>query len=109
VGTQEERTIGFRTQRIFSALLLSGALTLGGTAGAAAQQQQTGLVNVQVGDITTGDILSNNNVSVGAAANIAATVCGLTAQVGVISKQIARTGQFSCDGATQFARVTSTP
>lgn len=59
--------------------------------------QQAGLVNVSIGDITTGDILSENRVGVGVAAQIAANVCGVTAQVGVIASQVARTGQFGCE------------
>ena len=83
------------------------ALTLALAAGpVAAQQSQDGLVNVQVGDIKTGDIVSNNTVEVGVAANVAATVCGTTVNAAVISEQIAKTGSFLCQGATQFARIT---
>lgn len=76
---------------------------------AAANQSQQGLVNVQVGDITTGDILSNNNVNVAVAANIAATVCGVTVPVAVLAQQVFRTGGFSCSSATQFVDITQRP
>jgi class 3 adenylate cyclase len=71
-------------------------------------QNQTGLVNVAVGDITTGDILSNNQVPVGVAANVAANVCGLTAQVGVIAQQVSRTGSFRCENnqTLKFVQIT---
>lgn len=48
---------------------------------AEAQQRQTGLVNVQIGDITTGDILSENRVNLGVALQLAANVCGTTVQL----------------------------
>jgi hypothetical protein len=73
---------------------------------AAANQAQQGLVNVAIGDITTGDILSNNTVNLAVAANIAATVCGVTVPVAVLAEQVFRTGGFTCEGATQFVEVT---
>lgn len=87
------------------ALLLSVGVTMPPVAEA---QVQNGLVNVAIGDITTGDILSNNRVGVGVAANVAANVCGVTAQVGVIASQIARTGGYSCENTTtsRFVQVT---
>jgi hypothetical protein len=62
-----------------------------------AQQTQSGLVNVQIGDIETGDILSDNNVVVGAALQVAANVCGVGVQIGVLAEQLARTGQARCE------------
>jgi class 3 adenylate cyclase len=87
------------------ALILSIGVT---TAPPAEAQVQTGLVNVAIGDITTGDILSNNTVAVGVAANIAANVCGVTAQVGVIAQQVAQTGGFRCENTTtsRFVQIT---
>jgi hypothetical protein len=71
------------------------------------EAQQAGLVNVAIGDITTGDILSQNRVGVGVAAQVAANVCGVTAQVGVIAKQVARTGNFRCENEQtgRFAQI----
>jgi class 3 adenylate cyclase len=87
------------------AMILAFGLT---TAVPEAQTTQTGLVNVGIGDIETGDILSNNRVAVGVAANVAANVCGVTAQVGVIAQQIARTGNYRCenDQTGRFVQVT---
>ena len=79
--------------------IISAALTLGFVA-TPAIAQQGGLVNVEIGDVLTGDILSNNRVGIGVAANIAANVCGVTAQVGVIAQQIAQTGAYSCTNTT---------
>ena len=73
---------------------------------AAANQAQQGLVNVAIGDISTGDILSNNTVNLAVAANIAATVCGVTVPVAVLAEQVFRTGGFTCEGATQSVEVT---
>jgi hypothetical protein len=61
---------------------------------------------VAIGDITTGDILSNNTVNVAVAANIAATVCGVTVPVAVLAEQVFRQGGFTCSGATQFVDIT---
>jgi hypothetical protein len=53
------------------------------------------------------DVLTNNNVTVQVAADIAATICGITAQVGVISQQIQKTGNYQCTSATgQTVQVT---
>jgi hypothetical protein len=86
---------------LFALILLAGLAT----APSEAQQRQQGLVNVQVGDIKTGDILSNNNVQLAAAAEVAANVCGTTVNVAIISEQLSRTGNFRCEGATQFVRI----
>lgn len=86
--------------------IVSAALALGVIA-TPAIAQQSGLVNVEVGDVLTGDILSNNRVGIGVAANIAANVCGVTAQVGVIARQVAQTGGYSCENETtnQFVQI----
>jgi hypothetical protein len=63
-------------------------------------------VNVAIGDITTGDILSNNTVNLAVAANIGANVCGVTVPVAVLAQQVFRTGGFTCEGATQFVQIT---
>ena len=69
------------------ALLLAALFAFAGVAAVtaspapAANQSQQGLVNVAIGDISTGDILSNNTVNVAVAANIAATVCGVTVRL----------------------------
>jgi hypothetical protein len=78
------------------------------SAPAIAQVGQAGLVNVGIGSIETGDILSNNRVGIGVAANVAATVCGVTAQVGVIASQVARTGGYRCESETngRFVQIT---
>jgi hypothetical protein len=71
-------------------------------------QNQTGLVNVAVGDITTGDILSNNNVVVGVAANTAANVCGIQVQASVLSALLNQQGHFRCENkqTSKFVQIT---
>lgn len=71
-------------------------------------QTQTGLVNVAIGDITTGDILSNNTVTVGVAANTAANVCGIQLQAGVLSALLNQQGSFRCQNnqTLKFVQVT---
>lgn len=71
-------------------------------------QTQTGLVNVSVGDISTGDILSNNTVTVGVAANVAANVCGIQLQAGVLSALLDQQGSFRCENqqTLRFVQIT---
>ena len=100
-----------RTRTVVAGLTATIMLAFAGVGAAAApavaaNQSQNGLVNVQIGDITTGAILSNNNVNVAVAANVAPAVCGATVPVAVLAQQVFRTGGFSCDGATQFVNVT---
>ncbi|MBA2417742.1 MAG: hypothetical protein H0V59_02195 [Nocardioidaceae bacterium] len=69
--------------------LFAGAVVLGGAAApaSAATQDQDGLVNVAVGDITLSDI------NVGVAAQIAAQVCGLkVGPVAVLGAAVDRSG-----------------
>jgi hypothetical protein len=88
------------------ALLAFTAFGAAAAPASAANQAQQGLVNVAIGDISTGDILSNNTVNIAVAANIATTVCGVTIPVAVLAEQLARTGRFTCEGATQFVVIT---
>lgn len=87
------------------AVLFAVACMVAGPATAANQAQQ-GLVNVAIGDITTGDILSENTVNLAVAAQIAANVCGVTVPVAVLAQQVFRTGGFSCSTATQTVDIT---
>ena len=96
----------FRTKTVTAALC---ALILSlGLATATPPAEATALVNVEVGDITTGDILSNNNVTVGVAANIAANVCGIQLQAGVLSALLNQQGRFRCENkqTLKFVQVT---
>jgi hypothetical protein len=91
------------------AALCATILALGlATATPPAEAQQTGLVNVAIGDITTGDILSNNHVTVGVAANTAANVCGIQVQAGVLSALLNQQGRFRCSNkqTLKFVQVT---
>jgi len=78
-----------------AAALVACLLAVGFTFASPAEAQQTGLVNVEIGDV-----LSHNRVGIGVAANVAATVCAGVVQVGVIAEQIARTGAFECETRT---------
>jgi hypothetical protein len=97
-------------RKIAAALAVTGALAV--PAAAEAQGPPVviggGLVNVQVVDLIDGDVLSDNNVGVGVAAGVAAQVCGVQAQVGVIARQLARGDDFSCtnDAGTQGVDIT---
>jgi hypothetical protein len=55
--------------------------------------RQVGLVNV-----STGDVALLNNVNLAVAANVIATVCGLTVPVAVLAEQLVVTGPFECTG-----------
>jgi hypothetical protein len=75
-----------RTRKLAAATLLSGMLTVG--VAAPAMAQQNGLVNVAIGDVT---ILED--VRIGVAAGIAATVCGVrVGPVAVLAQQVDRSG-----------------
>lgn len=72
------------------ATLTASALLFVGAAGPAAAQQQDGLVNVAVGDVT---ILQDVDVDVGVAAQVAANVCGIkVGPVAVLATQVDRSG-----------------
>jgi hypothetical protein len=76
-------------QRSIVALLVAGTLSLGlaGPAAAQQEQEQDGLVNVAVGNISLED------VNVGVAANLVATVCGIkVGPMAVLAVQVDRSG-----------------
>lgn len=55
--------------------------------------RQGGLVNV-----STGDVALLNNVNLAVAANVVATVCGVTIPVAALAQQIVGTGTYECTG-----------
>jgi ABC-type proline/glycine betaine transport system substrate-binding protein len=74
------------TMRKTLATVVAAGMMLVPAAGAA-QQEQDGLVNVAIGDITLEDI------NVGVAANVAATVCGVkVGPVVILATQVDATG-----------------
>lgn len=85
-------------------LFAGAALLCGAAAPASAQPVVTGgLVNVTVVDLIDGDVLSNNNVAVGAALGIAANVCGVG--VNVLAQQLGTSGPISCTSDAGDQRV----
>jgi hypothetical protein len=70
---------------------------------------QAGLVNVAVvvGDV---ELLNENNIAIGVAANVAAQVCDNQIQVGVLAVQVAEdgTGTTTCEIGEQTGTVTIT-
>jgi len=56
--------------------------------------RQFGLVNV-----STGDVELLNNVNLAVAANVVATVCGVTIPVAALATQVVVPGGFTCTGA----------
>jgi hypothetical protein len=90
--------------RLSMAVLVTAVTALAGVApaGAANNSNQTGLVNVSLGDV---NLLNDVNLAV--AANVAATVCNVAVPVAVLAQQvIANNGQFSCATATGPLMVT---
>ena len=82
------------------------SLALLGVAAPAQAQPQRGLVNVNIEDV-----LTENAVGVGVAANIIAEVCGVTVPVAVLAQQVVRDGntfETTCT-AEGDAPVTVTP
>jgi hypothetical protein len=69
--------------------VFAGAAVLAAATPAAAQQQQDGLINVNVGDVT---ILQD--VNIGVAAQVAAELCGLkVGPVAVLGTAVDRSGE----------------
>ncbi len=79
--------------RFLVAAVLSAGAMLVPTGAASAQPQQEGLVNVYINDVLD---VNNNNVGIGVGANVAAQICGVQAQVGVLAQQVARNGAAEC-------------
>jgi hypothetical protein len=81
--------------RLSMAVLVTAVTALAGASTSAAQNNsnQTGLVNVSLGDV---NLLNDVNLAV--AANVAATVCNVAVPVAVLANQvIANDGTFTCD------------
>ena len=56
-------------------------------------------------NVSTGDVSILNNVNLGVAANVAATLCGISVPVAVLAVQVfGPTGGFMCDTADRAAR-----
>jgi hypothetical protein len=87
--------------RIIGALAVAGALATP----VAAQAQPAVVIGGGLVNVAVNDVLNDNEVGIGVAAGIAAQVCGVTAQVGVIAEQVARTGEFSCENSADGQTV----
>ena len=78
--------------------------SMGAATTASAQPLVTGgLVNVTIVDLIDGDVLSNNNVSLGAALALAANVCDVN--VNVLARQL-RGGGATCQNTVTDTGVT---
>ncbi|CAN5207395.1 hypothetical protein BH20ACT9_BH20ACT9_06900 [soil metagenome] len=89
--------------RRLMATVLTSLLLLAGSALPAAAQEQDGLVNVMVGDVTIED------VAVGVAAQIAAEVCGVkVGPVAVLGAAVDRSGDTETVCETDQGDVTLT-
>jgi hypothetical protein len=94
-----------KTRRLLASLCATGLLAVGVTAPAASAQPVVtgGLVNVTIVDLIDGDVLSDNNVGVGVAANVAALLCD-TADINaaVLATQVVRGGDdVTCTSGSQ--------
>jgi hypothetical protein len=81
--------------RLSMAVLVTAITALAGASTAVGQNNsnQTGLVNISLGDV---NLLNDVNLAV--AANVAATVCNVAVPVAVLANQvIANNGTFTCD------------
>lgn len=89
--------------RRLMATVLTSLLLLAGSALPAAAQEQDGLVNVMIGDVTIED------VAVGVAAQIAANVCGVkVGPVAVLGAAVDRSGNTETVCETDQGDVTLT-
>ena len=74
-----------------ASLMMAGALSAAAAPASAQGPIVTGgLVNITIVDLIDGDVLSNNNVSLGAALGIAANICDVN--VNVLAEQLRRGG-----------------
>ena len=79
-----------KTRQIAAAVVMAGVLALGGAISAQVQNQD-GLVNVAIGDVT---ILED--VRIALAAQVAANICGVTVQgINVLATTVDQTGTTS--------------
>jgi hypothetical protein len=94
--------------RTVKAALCAAVVSLGlATAATAPAEAYDGLVSVVVGDISTGDILSRNRVTVKVGADIAANVCGIQVSVSALSALLDQGGTYRCTNKQtgQFVRI----
>ena len=92
-----------RTKALSASIFAVVALSAGALAPSAAAQNQDGLVNVMIGDIS---IL--NDANIGVAANVAANVCGVqVGPVAVLAQQVDRSGaqRTVCGTGDQAVRL----
>src|SRR4051794_41893689 len=96
-----------RTKRTLATLAAGGTLALAPAVPAMAQGPLVtgGLVNVTVTDVAN-NVLSNNNIGVGAALNVAANGCGVG--VNVLATQLGTSGPIHCTNPAHRQPVTLT-
>ncbi len=88
----------------FLATSATAAIALtGSTLGIAAPAHAAPLVTGGLVNITVGDVLTNNNIAVGAALGLAANICDVN--VNVLSVQL-RNGGATCTATASGQRVT---
>jgi hypothetical protein len=90
--------------RIAIATLFALSLSIGlATAPAVVMASGGGpVVIVQIGNVQTGDILSNNTVDIGTAVQTALNVCGNNVDVLTIYSILVQNGSYSCSNDQQF-------
>jgi len=87
-----------RLRRSFAAVCAVSLVALAGVSSsvAANNSNQTGLVNVSLGDVAL-----LNNVNLAVAANVAATVCNVTVPVALLANQVVgQGGDYTCTTTT---------
>jgi hypothetical protein len=90
-------------RNLLKALPVAGLIAVGANTAQAQPIVTGGLVNVTITDALN-NVLSNNNVAVGAALTIAANVCGVA--VNVLATQLGASGPISCTNPTSGQTVT---
>src|SRR4051812_159237 len=95
-----------RVRNVVGATAIAAAVVVtplaGSSAAAAPDAQQAGLVNVSVVDVANHNtILSYNNVPISAAVPVAANVCGIEVQAGVIAQALRQGGTYTCQSSSQ--------
>jgi hypothetical protein len=105
------RGLKMKVRKLLSSLFAAGLFAFGAAAPASAQPVVTGgVINITIVDLIDGDVLSNNNVGVGVAANVAANVCpALDLNAAVLARQFVAGGDDEITCTVGDQQITFAP
>jgi hypothetical protein len=100
-----------RTRKLVASVFAATLVGVTAAAPASAQPVVTGgVINITIVDLIDGDVLSNNNVGVGVAANVAANVCpALDLNAAVLARQFVAGGDDEITCTVGDQQITFSP